>query len=294
MINTRSMLCLFGQFLTQLWPLIDVRIWLCSISCELICGFQSNFVHVYALILTRSRFGWLNNIFRSFSTELCWNFVYLSHFLALHQKIFVPYIILLTARLSLFHTVTLFSPLKYIVYKCYSCFRQRRGHFFSSLVYSGYIAFPYIMHCIHLSRFFGTSSENICPIHYIVHSSSRSVSHCNSVFSFKLHCLQMLQLFQTKKRSFFFHRHTCIQWLHSFSLYNPLYTLVTLFWCFIRKYLPHTLYCAQLVSVCFTLKLLFSPLKYIVYKCYSCFRQRRGHFFSSSHLYTVVAQLFPI
>ena len=31
--------------------------YLCSISCELICGFRSNFV--YALILTRCRFGWL-------------------------------------------------------------------------------------------------------------------------------------------------------------------------------------------------------------------------------------------
>ena len=36
----------------------------CSISCELICGFRSNFV--YALILTRCRFGWLNNIFVHF------------------------------------------------------------------------------------------------------------------------------------------------------------------------------------------------------------------------------------
>ena len=42
--------------------------WLCSISCELICRFWTNFV--YALILTRRRFGWLNNIFRSFSIEL--------------------------------------------------------------------------------------------------------------------------------------------------------------------------------------------------------------------------------
>ena len=101
----------------------------------------------------------------------------------LHQKIFVPYIILFTARLSLFQTESLFSPLKYIVYRCYSCFRQKRAQFF--------------------------------------------------------------------------HRHTCIQWLHSFSLYNALYTLVTLFWCFIRKYLSHSLYCSQLVSVCFTLNLCF-------------------------------------
>ena len=84
-------------------------------------------------------------------------------------------------------------------------FQTKKGSFFFivTLVYSGCIAFPYIMHCIHLSHFFDASSENICPIHYIVHSSSRSVSHCNSVFSFKIHCLQMLQLFQTKKGSFF-------------------------------------------------------------------------------------------
>ena len=41
---------------------------LCLISCELICEFRSNFV--YALVLTRCRFWWLNNIFRSFSTVL--------------------------------------------------------------------------------------------------------------------------------------------------------------------------------------------------------------------------------
>ena len=45
---------------------------LCSISCELICEFRSNFV--YSLILTRCRFGWLNNIFRLFSTEL-WSLI---------------------------------------------------------------------------------------------------------------------------------------------------------------------------------------------------------------------------
>ena len=41
---------------------------LCWMSCELFCGFRLNFV--YALILTRCRFGWSNNIFRSLSTEL--------------------------------------------------------------------------------------------------------------------------------------------------------------------------------------------------------------------------------
>ena len=120
-------------------------------------------------------------------------------------------------------------------------FQTKKGSIFSSshlyTVVAYQVAFPYIMHCIHLSRFFGASSENICPIHYLKYI----VYRCNSCFR--------------QRRAQFFHRHTCIQWLHSFSLYNALYTLVTLFWCFIRKYLSHTLYCAQLVSVCFTLNL---------------------------------------
>ena len=124
-------------------------------------------------------------------------------YILLHQKIFVPYIILCTARLSLFHTVSLFSPLKYIVYRCYSCFRQRRGHFFHRHTCIQWLhSFSlYNALCIHLSRFFGASSENICPIHYIVNSSSQSVSHWKYVSASKLHCLQML--FQTKKGSLF-------------------------------------------------------------------------------------------
>ena len=97
------------------------------------------------------------------------------------------------------------------------------------LVYNGYIAFPYIMHCIHLSHFFGASSENICPIYSLVHSLSKSVSHLNSVFSFKIHCLQMLQLFQTKKGSIFF----IVTFVYSSYIVFPyimhLSTLVTLF-----------------------------------------------------------------
>ena len=61
----------FCQFFTELQsygPWSTSEFCLCSISCELICGFRSNFV--YALILSRCRFGWLNKIFRSFSTEL--------------------------------------------------------------------------------------------------------------------------------------------------------------------------------------------------------------------------------
>ena len=151
----------------------------------------------------------------------CIAFPYIMHlytlvtlFCCFIRKYIVPYIILFTVRLSLFHTESLYSPLKYIVYRCYSCFRQRRGHFF--------------------------------------------------------------------------HRHTCIQWLQSFSLYNALYTLVTLFWCFIRKYIvPYIILFTARLSL-FHTESLYSPLKYIVYRCYSCFRQRRAQFF---HRHTCIQWL---
>ena len=49
----------FWSILTESSSLIDARILFMLISCELICGFRSNFV--YPLVLTS--FGWLNNIF---------------------------------------------------------------------------------------------------------------------------------------------------------------------------------------------------------------------------------------
>ena len=49
----------------------------------------------------------------------------------------------------------------------------------------------------------------------------------------------------------------------------------------------HIFCCAQLFSVCFTMKLVFSSSKYIVYKCCSCFRQRRAQSF---HRHTCIQQ----
>ena len=133
----------------------------------------------------------------------------------LRQKIFVPYIILFTARLSLFHTESLFSPLKYIVYRCYSCFRQRGAQFF--------------------------------------------------------------------------HRHTCIQWLHSFSLYNALvYTCHAFLVLHQKIFVPYIILFTTRLSL-FHTESLFSPLKYIVYTCNSFFQTKKVSIFSSSHLYTVVA-----
>ena len=209
-----------------------------------------------------------------------------------HQKIFVPYILLFAAHLSLFHTETLFSLLKYIVYKCYSYFRQRRGHFFfhRHTCIQWLHSFSLYNALYTLVTHFCGSSENICPIYWLyslVHSSSQSVSHWNSVFSFKILCLQMLQLFQTKKGSFFFivtllysgyiafpYIMHCIHLSHFFMLHQKTFVL-------------YILLCTACLSL-FHTQTLFSPLKYIVYKCYSCFRQRRGHFFTSSHLFTVV------
>ena len=130
----------------------------------------------------------------------------------LHQKIFVPYIILCTARLSLFHTESLFSPLKYIIYRCYSCFRQRRAQFF--------------------------------------------------------------------------HRHTCIQWLHSFSLYNAfVYTCHAFLVLHQKIFVPFIILCTARLSL-FHTETLFSPLKYTVYRCYSCFRQEGVIFFIVTLVYS--------
>ena len=114
----------------------------------------------------------------------------------------------------------------------------------------------------HLSRFF-------CSIvrKYLSHVLfwSQLVSVCFAMkffFSFKIHCLQMFQLFQTKDGPFFF-----------------IVTLVTLFFCsIIRKYLSHVLFWSQLVSVCFTMKLFFS-FKIHCLQMFQLFQTRDGPFF---------------
>ena len=87
----------------------------------------------------------------------------------------------------------------------------------------------------------------------------------------------MLQLFQTKKGSFF-HRHTCIQWLHCFSLYNALYTLVRFLCCFIRNVLSHIiLLCTARLSL-FHTETLFSPLKMHCLQMLELFLTKKGSF----------------
>ena len=76
---------------------------------------------------------------------------------------------------------------------------------------------------------------------------SQFVSVCFAMklfFSFKIHCLQRLQLFQTRDGVFFFHRHTCLH-------------LSRFFCCVIKIYLSYILCWSQFVSVCFAMKLFF-------------------------------------
>ena len=156
-----------------------------------------------------------------------------------------------------------FPPLKYIVYKCYSCFRPAMGHFFHRHT------------CLHLSRFFCSIIKKYLS-HILFWSQFVSVCFGIKLFSsFKIHCLQMLQLFQTRDGPFFF-------------IVTLVYTCRAFFAVSSKNIYP--IYCfghssSQSVSEWNS----FPPLKYIVYKCCSCFRPGMGHFLSLSHLSTLVA-----
>ena len=85
-----------------------------------------------------------------------------------------------------------FSPLKYIVYKCFSCCRPVMGQFFHCHT------------CLHLSRFFCCIIRKY--LSYILFWS-QLVSVCFAMkffSSFKIHCLQMFQSFQTRDGPIFF------------------------------------------------------------------------------------------
>ena len=167
-----------------------------------------------------------------------------------------------------------FSPLKYIVYKCYSCFRPGMGHFFFivTLVYT----------CLHLSCFFCYIIRKYLS-HIFLVTVRLSLFHNEILFfffSFKIHCLKMLQLFQTRDGPIFF-------------IVILVYTCPVFFFFFffaVSSENTYPIYCFGHSSSQSVLQWnSFSLLKYIVYKCYSCFRPRMGQFFSSSHVSTLVA-----
>ena len=128
--------------------------------------------------------------------------------------------------------------------------------------------------CLHLSRFFCCIIKKYLS-HILFWSQFVSVCFGMKFFSsFKIHCLQMLQLFQTRDGPFFF-------------IVTLVYTCRTFFAVSSKNIYP--IYCfGHSLSQSVSEKNSFSPLKYIVYNCYSCFRPGMGHFFSSSHLSTLV------
>ena len=132
--------------------------------------------------------------------------------------------------------------------------------------------------CLHLSRFFCCIIKN-----YLSHILfwSQFVSVCFAmkfIFSFKIHCLQMLQLFQTKDGPFFF-------------IVTLVYTCRAFFAVSSKNIYP--IYCLGHSSSQSVLQWnSFFPLKYIVYKCFSCFRPRMGHFFFHRHTCLHVSRFF--
>ena len=96
-----------------------------------------------------------------------------------------------------------------------------------TLVYSGYIAFPYVMYLYTLVTLFFQNHQKI----FVPRSDQFFHRHtCIKWFhSFSLYNALYTLVTLFFSHQIFFHRHTCIQWFHSFSLYNTLYTLVTLF-----------------------------------------------------------------
>ena len=100
-----------------------------------------------------------------------------------------------------------FSPLKYIVYKWFSCFRPGMGHFF------------FIVTLVYTFRvFFGSIIKKYLS-HILFWSQLISVCFAMKLFfSFKIHCLQMFQLFHTRDGPFFFFIVTLVV---LFLLYHP-------------------------------------------------------------------------
>ena len=158
----------------------------------------------------------------------------------------------------------------------------------SPLVYSGCIAFPYIMHLYTLVTLFWCFIRKYLS-HTLYYAQLVSVCFTLKLFSSLKYIVYKCYSCFRQRRGHFFHRHTCIQWLHSFSLYNALYTLVTLFLVLHQKiFVPYIILLTACLSL-FHTESMFVPLNYIVYRCYSCIQTKTGSFFSSSHLYTVVA-----
>ena len=182
---------------------------------------------------------------------------HLSHFFCCIIRKYLSHILFCTQLVSVCYTMKLYFLLQ--------------NTLDTNVAFVSYLGWAIFFSLSHLSRFF------CCIIKkYLSHILfwSQFISVCFAMkffFSFKIHCLQMFQLFQTRDGPFFF-----------------IVTLVAHFFAVSSENI-YPIYCfghssSQSVSEWNS----FPPLKYIVYKCYSCFRPGMGQFFSSSHLPTPV------
>ena len=125
-------------------------------------------------------------------------------FLLYHQKIFIPYIVLVTVCLSLFCDETL-SPFKYI----------------TLVSDQGLAFFFFIVTLVYTCRAFCCCIIRKYLSHILFWSQFVSVCFAMKLFSFfKIHCLQMLQLFQTRIGPFFFITTLVYTCRASFLLYH--------------------------------------------------------------------------
>ena len=116
--------------------------------------------------------------------------------------------------------------------------------------------------------FFAVSSENNCPIYSFVHSLSQSVSQWNYFSPLKYIVYKCFSCFKPGVG-------------HFFSL-SRLSTLVALFLLYHQKIIvPYIHLCSLSQSISQWNS--FSPLKYTVYKCFSCFRPGMCRFVFHRH-----------
>ena len=78
--------------------------------------------------------------------------------------------------------------------------------------HSGYIAFPYVMHLYTLvTLFFSESLENICPKKQSIFFFIVTLVYSGFIaFPYIMHCIHLSHFF-FQSDQIFFHRHTCIQ-----------------------------------------------------------------------------------
>ena len=174
-------------------------------------------------------------------------------FLLHHQKIFIPYIVLVTVRLSLFRNEILFLLSNTLSTKVTVVSDQGWAFFFiDALVYT-------------CRAFFCCIIKNIYPIYIVLVTVRLSLFHNETLFLLSNTLSTNVTVVSDQG------------WAFSFSL-SHLSTLVALFFALSsKKYFSHILFWSQLVSVCFAMKFIFS-FKIHCLQRFQLFQTRDGPF----------------